>query len=129
MNSFPYWIQRANFVSTEYDPVNVEGALHAFMAHDWRAELELVSKDAESCPPGIGFMDPNGSILHVCPYGDGRSLVHYHAKTVSKLLGIIPISRSAVHTKQHVSESDVHELIRSFFNRDHAQLLRKLAAT
>src|SRR6266850_2964542 len=132
MRSLPYWIQRADFSSAEFEPVDVTGALRAFTMHDWRAELALLSeleaKGSESCPPGIGFVTPNGAILHVCPSSDGRALVHYHAETISKVLGFIPIPRSAIHTKQGVERSNVLEMIHSFFAERHDWLLDKLAA-
>ena len=119
MRSLPYWIQRADFSSTDFEPVDVTGALRAFTMHDGSAELDLLSeleaKARESCPPGIGFVASDGAILHVCPSSAGRALIHYHAETMSKVLGFIPIPRSTIDTKQGVERSDVLEMIRSFF--------------
>lgn len=132
MTLLPYWIQRANFTSTDFEPIDINGALQAFTTHDWSAELifqsELESSANESCPPGIGFVGPTGAILHVCPSLDGRALVHYHASTTGKVFGLIPISRSGVYTKNGVERSDVEEMIRSFFEGQHDLLLRKLGA-
>jgi hypothetical protein len=132
MKSLPYWIQRADIASADFEPVDVAGALHAFTTHDWNAELDLLSelegKASEFCPPGIGFVTPNGAILHVCPSQDGRALVHYHPAVLSKLLPFIPIRRFAGHTKQGVERSDVLELIQWFFEGRHEWLLRKLVS-
>ena len=130
MKLLPYWIQRANFSSTDFEPVDVNGALRAFTTHDWNAELDFLSEleasASESCPPGIGFVAPTGAILHVCPGPDGRALVHYHARTTSKVLGIFPVSRSEVHTRDSVERSEVSQMIHSFFEGRHDWLIRKL---
>lgn len=132
MRSLPYWIQRADFSSADFASVDVTAALRAFTTHDWSAELallsELAEKASESCPPGIGFVAPGGALLHICPSSDGRALVHYHAETTRKILGVIPIARSAVHTKDGVGRSDVLEMIHAFFEERHEWLLKKLAA-
>src|SRR5687767_7276614 len=103
MTLMSYWIQRADFSSADFEPVDFNSALRAFTTHDWSAELDFLSEleasANESCPPGIGFVAPTGAILHVCPGRDGRALVHYHARTTRKVFGLIPISRSEVHTK------------------------------
>jgi hypothetical protein len=80
VKAIPYWIQRADFSATEYDPVEVAEGVRAFETHDWRRELDLYSElegaGAECCPPEIGFMDASGDILHICPDGNGRAMVH-----------------------------------------------------
>jgi hypothetical protein len=132
MRLLPYWIQRADFSSTDFEPVDVNGALRAFMTHDWSEELDFLSEleasASESCPPGIGFVAPTGAILHVCPSSDGRALVQYHAETTRTVLGFIPMPRSEIHTKEGVERSDVGEMIHSFFEGRHDWLLHKLEA-
>ena len=132
MKSLPYWIQRADLSASDHEAVDVENALRVFMTHDWGEELELLSEleraGREYCPPGIGFVDPAGPILHVCPSSGGRALVHYHPKAMRKLFGFIPTFQEEVQTKQGVQQSDVVELIHSFFAGRHDWILRKLAA-
>ena len=92
MTTLAYWIQRADFTTTDYDPVDVAGALRALDAHPWHDELkfqtELENAGGEYCPPGIGFVDPDGPFLHVCPAADGRYLVHFHAKQPVAFCGL-----------------------------------------
>jgi len=133
MKKIPYWIQRANFSTTEHDAVEVADAISAFEIHDWRRELDfysdLVGAGTECCPPGIGFVDQSGEILHICPSEDGRAMVHYHFTMPRKLFGLIPITRSRIETKLGVHRSDVLDLIRFFFEGHRDWLLQKLAAS
>jgi hypothetical protein len=128
MMQFPYWIQHCDLSATDFEPVDVNGALSALSTYDWNAELEILTEleqyAIESCPPGIGFVAPTG-ILHICPGSDGRALVHYHTETPGKVLGFIPRSYQSVRTKQHVEESDVVEMIQFFFQGRHDLLLSK----
>lgn len=128
MKRFPYWIQRADFSATDHDPIDVDGAIRAFDAHSWRDELarqsELEQGGRECCPPGIGFMDPNGRILHVCPTVDGRALVHYHSKPKLGFLSSAP----PVQTRPDVARTDVVELIHYFFLEQHDWIVRRLGA-
>ena len=132
MRSLEYWIQRADLSAVDYPAISVTDAVRIFTTHDWDEELKFLSEREETgseyCPPRIGFVDPSGPVLHVCPTADGRAMVHYHAATTRKLLGFIPTGRSTIHTKQGVGRSDVVELIHSFFEGRHDWLLRKLAA-
>ena len=131
MRILPYWIQRADFSSSDFGPVDVTGAIRAFTMHDWHVELDFQSqleiRGDDCCPPGIGYHDTNGSILHVCPDSEEAALVHYHAETVTRLFGFIPTRRSAVRTKNHVEQSQVLRLIELFFNGQHEDLLRIFA--
>jgi hypothetical protein len=131
MKAIPYWIQRADFSATDYDPVEIGEAVRAFESHNWPRELaffsDLERAGTECCPPGIGFVDQNGQILHICPRVDGSTMVHYHFTVSRKLLGLIPISESRVETKIGVYQSDVPDLIRSLFEGRHEWMLHKLA--
>ncbi|PYO55013.1 MAG: hypothetical protein DMD83_21190 [Candidatus Rokuibacteriota bacterium] len=132
MKEIPYWIQRADFSATDYDPVEATDAVRAFATHDWRRELDLYSEleraGAECCPPGIGFVDPSGDILHICPSENGHALVHYHFTARRKFLGLIPVARSLVETRRDVHRSVVSELISLFFQGQHDWMLAKLGA-
>jgi hypothetical protein len=105
--AIPYWIQRADCSATDYEPIPVADAIRAFEGHDWRSELDLFSEmettGADCCPPGIGFVASDGTILHICPGSDGRAMVHYHFSETRKLVGLIPRSRSIVETSQDIS--------------------------
>lgn len=133
MTAFPYWIQRADFSTTDREPVDEAHALSVISTHPWQAELnfqaQLESAGAESCSPGIGFVDPRGPFLHVCPSPeDGRAVVHYHAKRFRRILKVFPTYDQSVHTKEDVSQAEVAELIHDFFEGNHDQVLRRLGA-
>lgn len=119
MKAIPYWIQRADFSATDYGPVDVTDAVRALEGHDWRSELDLYSElenvGADCCPPGIGFVDSSGDILHICPSGDGRAMAHYHSTSTPKLFGFIPVPRSIVETRLDMTRAQVVELISYFF--------------
>ena len=130
MKLIPYWIQRADFSATDYSPVDVAGGVHAFEGHDWRRELdhysELEGSGVECCPPGIGFVDADGDILHICPTESGRVMVHYHFTSTRRLLGLIPMPRSIVEARQDMTRSEVLELIGFFFEGRHDWMLQTL---
>jgi hypothetical protein len=130
MTAIPYWIQRADFSATDYEPVDVADGIRAFERHDWRGELELQaeleSDGAEYCLPGIGFLKPDGDILHICPGGNGRALVHYHFTAWRRFLGLVQLPRWVVTTRQAVHRSTVAELIGFFFDGRHDWMLEKL---
>jgi hypothetical protein len=94
MKSLRYWIQRADFSATDHGPVDVAAALRTFATHPWQDELDLLAQleatGTEYCTPGIGFVDPDGPILHLCPTIDGRALVHYHTGATRKAFGVLP---------------------------------------
>ena len=127
MTSLGYWIQRADLTTTDYDPVDVAGALRALDAHPWLDELtlqtELENAGGEYCPPGIGFVDPDGPFLHVCPVPEGRYLVHYHAKSAFSILR--PFA-TTVHSREDLLRTDVVELIQYFFSGQHARIREAL---
>ena len=129
MTALAYWIQRADFSTTDYDPVDVASALRALDAHPWQDEWklqgELENGGGEYCPPGIGFVDPDGPFLHVCPGAGGRYLVHFHAKTAFSLLR--PFT-TTVHTGEDLRRADVGELIQHFFQGQHARIRETLGA-
>ncbi len=118
MKTLPYWIQRADFSATDHPPVDVSTAIRVFGEHPWHEELtlqsELENQGLDYCPPGIGFMDPGGPILHVCPSANGGALVHYHT------------AGTKVHTREGVLRGDVVELIHYFFHGQHDWILQKL---
>ncbi len=43
MKSLSYWIQRADFSATDYEPVDASAAVRAFATHDWAEEMNLLS--------------------------------------------------------------------------------------
>ena len=128
----PYWIQRADLTVSEFEPVDLPGGLRAFQARDWgeeRAlESELEAGGEESCPPGIGFVAPTGAILHICPRSEERAMVHYHARTRSRLFGLIPVPRSRDYTKEDVELARIPRIVEAFFDARHEEVVDSLAA-
>ncbi len=107
-------------------------AVRAFVAHDWRRELEFYSEleraGAQCCPPGIGFVDASGDILHICPDRSGHAMVHYQCTVPRKLLGLIPVSEPIVETREGIQRSVVLELIAFFFEGRRDWILERLGA-
>ena len=130
MQPIPYWIQRADFTTTEREPVGATDAVAAFKSHDWDAELELLearqASSWEFCPPGIGFVPGDGRILHACPDRGGVCLVHYHFYEPRRILGIFPFERHRSISADSISSSDVLELIELLFRSDHETLVSRL---
>jgi hypothetical protein len=120
MNSLACWVQRADFSTTDHGPLDVDTALWLFDRHPWREELnlqsELASQEREYCPPGIGFVDPGGPILHICPTADGLAVVHYHS------------ALRTVRTREGISRADVIELIHHLFQGEQDWIVTKLDA-
>lgn len=127
MTALEYWIQRADFSTTDFPPVDVAGALRALDVHpwpnEWQLQAQLENAGEEYCPPGIGFVDPDGPFLHVCPSAGGRYLVHFHAETAFSFLRP---SATTVHTGEDLRRADVVVLIQHFFHGQHAQVLQAL---
>ena len=118
--TLPYWIQRADYSSTDFAPVDVTAALRAFASHDWSAEHALLQQlersGRESCPPGIGFVDPNGPVLHICPGPDRHAMAHYQGKATD-----------ANYTREGVERSVVVHFIQCFFDDRHDVLANEFA--
>jgi hypothetical protein len=80
----PYWIQRADFSSAEFPPVGFRRGLAVLRGHDWAAESryeqERAEAEEETCPPGIGFVYAEGSVLHICPSGFGGAQCFFLGK-------------------------------------------------
>lgn len=81
MERIPYWIQRADFSSTDFPAVDAESAIRILHAHDWQTELEFErvrnESGLESCSPGIGLVACDGRVLHICPWPHAMALVLY----------------------------------------------------
>lgn len=127
MRTISCWIQRAEFTATEHPPLDSIRALELMRTHDWLSEWRLLREreagGLETCPPGIGFTAGPGRILHICPGEDGRALVHYHFSERQRWLGLIPHDAAVVRTKHAVESSQLAEVVRRFFDDDHAWLV------
>ena len=112
-----YWIQRADFSTTEHGSVREQEAVDAFRRHDWGAETALARRleasGTESCAPGIGFVAEPDHFLHVCPDGN-TAVVHYHFEEQRRVLGLFPSRRSRLLTVESVPLATAEELIRLF---------------
>jgi hypothetical protein len=77
----PYWIQRADYSSTDFDPMTLRGARVILSTHDWPAELSyarsLEQAGTDMCPPGVGFVPGAGRVLHICPREEGSAHCFY----------------------------------------------------
>ena len=131
MRQIPYWIQRGDLSAVDYKAVDAARAINVYSTHDWNEELRFFSQieksGADSCPPGIGFVDPDGPILHVCPGAHNDALVHYTSNQSRKLLAFIPTGERMTYTRQRVTHTEVVELIRWFFDGRHDLLAKNFS--
>lgn len=119
MGKIRYWLQRADYTSTEYDAVDAATAVRILDLHDWRAELEFEREreaaGLETCPPGIGFVADANRFLHICPGRDATALVHYHTdeprlrlRTTPMLVGSAGVVVSAITASRFLTSGAVH---------------------
>jgi len=131
MRQLAYWIQRGDLSAVDYEPVDAASAIEIFSIHDWNEELQFFSQiensGGDSCPPGIGFVDPDGPILHVCPGTHDDTMVHYTSNQSHKLLGFIPTGERMTYTRQRVTDNDVVQLIQWFFDGRHDLLVKNFS--
>ena len=131
MRQLAYWVQRGDLSAVDYEAVDAARAINIYSTHDWDEELRFFSQieksGADSCPPGIGFVDPDGPILHVCPGAHDDALVHYTTNQSHTLLGFIPTGERMTYTRHGVTHTQVVELIRSFFDGQHDLLVRSFS--
>lgn len=135
MKLLKYWIQRADYSSRDGEPVNATDAVRVFTSHDWKEELALMVRleaaDSDYCPPGIGFVDPDGPVLHICPGADGTAMVHVSGRAgTRKMLGFIPWTTDPPHhTGESVDTATVINLIQLFFAGQHDSVLETFRGT
>jgi hypothetical protein len=133
MRTIPYWIQRADFVATEYGGVDFVRAFEILKTHDWQQERRLLKEREEAaglemCPPGVGFTAAPGRILHICPGEIGAALVHYHFPEPRRRLGFIRSTAPTVRSNPAVPVSDLAEFLRRFYDDDHVWLVERTTA-
>jgi hypothetical protein len=133
MRTISYWIQRADFTATEEVAIDHVGAVELLSSHIWRSEWRLLSEretaGLETCPPGVGFTDARGGILHVCRADEGHAVVHYHFTEPRRWLGLISTNAAVVRTNSVVESSQLPEFVRRFYEGDHAWLMNGTTAT
>ena len=126
-----YWIQRADFTSSERDVSGAEELLAIFRSHPWPAERDFQARRVlageESCPPGLGIVPDDGRLLHLCPLSNGLVACHYHFVEHNKVAGLFRTSRSRELTNE-VPAPAAEELVRRFLIDDHDGLVRELTA-
>ena len=130
MNAIPYWIQRADFSVMDGPPVIEADAVRAFLTHDWEAELafraQLAGREQEWCDPGIGFVAPDGRVLHICPHPGATADAFYRFQARRRLLGLFPRSTEEARTAYNIDRAQAARLIEHFFASRHEQLLHLL---
>lgn len=130
-----FWIQHADFSTTDGRPVSVDEAIRAFSGHDWEAELAAAHKrslsGAETCPPGIGFVPADAAsdiLLHICPKSwDLADVAYQYVSEPPKLLGVVrraPVLKMA--SRADFAIPDVRIAIACFIRGQHADLMKLL---
>ncbi|MCM8538629.1 MAG: hypothetical protein NE334_21990 [Lentisphaeraceae bacterium] len=118
------WIQSKDFTSKEFKNSSEEQALELFINHNWQEELvDFDEYDENQCPPGLGLIHSNGSILHLCPNQDISSVIHYSYTEAKKLLGFIPSNNHHNFTALNVSKADSLKLITLHYKNDREAIL------
>jgi hypothetical protein len=122
---FAYWIQHADFSTTDGGAVTLPEAMRIFHAHDWTAEMDraramIAAEAGDVCPPGIGFLvdDPASDLLlHICPMSWETVDVHYsHPVAMKRLFGLLPATQTVGTTsKAGIQITDVGRLVTLFF--------------
>lgn len=136
MHAFTYWIQHADFTTTDGQPVTVEEAVQAFSSHDWDAELSnakglQASGTGEVCPPGIGFHPiEEGSelLLHIRPSSWDKADIDYQfSEQRKRLFGLVsPMLVIESMTASGFPIERAAEAIRLFMDARHSELLALL---
>jgi len=121
------WIQRHDFNSTDLADTTVDNALNQFETTDWATEDRLASRKQdpgeEFCSAGIGFVHPSGTILHLCPDGSGRMMMHYHYTISRRILGVFPKSTQETVTIESVPEHEAESMIRLHYSNNSDAIL------
>jgi hypothetical protein len=121
------WIQRHDFSSRDLDDTTVDGALGQFEITDWAAEDQLATEKEnageEFCSAGIGFIHPSGSILHLCPDGSDRMMIHYHYPIAKRILGLFPTLKQETVTLESVPGTEAESLIRLHYSNNSDAIL------
>ncbi|SOE52051.1 hypothetical protein [Orrella dioscoreae] len=133
MQAFTYWIQHADFTTTDGQPVTVEAAIQAFSSHDWALELSTAkglhaAGSGEVCPPGIGFHpveEGSDLLLHIKPVSWDKADVDYQFPEQRKrLFGLVsPMLVIASMTATGFPIERAAEAIRLFMAARHPELL------
>ena len=123
---YPYWIQKADLSSQDYSTQTIEEIARVFETHDWDSELALQKaleeRREDSCPPGLGVVPGDGRILHVCPNGDGTAIVHYHFEVSTRILWMIPTTKTEIATASSVPVDSIARVFRLFAEKQHKEL-------
>jgi hypothetical protein len=132
MRTVSCWIQRADFTASDHLARDAVGATDLLRNHDWTGEWRLAkereAEGLETCPPGVGFTNGEGGILHVCPNDTGRAMVHYHFREQRRWLGLVPHSALVTRTNPAVDWSQLPEFVRRFYGGDHTWLVEETEA-
>ena len=107
------WIQTHDFSSHELDIPDAALAKRALHEFDWSAELDLQASREESCDPGLGLVFGDGHILHLCPRGQQRYMIHFHSPPKRRFF-----ARPRTLTMRDVSVGNAEQMIDAFFQRD-----------
>ncbi|MGI9627408.1 MAG: hypothetical protein ACR2QM_11280 [Longimicrobiales bacterium] len=103
-------------------------AVERFEEYDWGTELtwlgELEFAGAQRCPPGMGLVDTDPRILHLCPLSQTLLRAHYHFPA-RKGLGRWFGSRDTL-TVESAPMEIAEDLILAFYRRRHEEFLAEV---
>lgn len=123
------WIQYHDYSSISLESPDINSALEAYDATDWESELqkeqEAIDSGTKSCPPGMGFVDEDKIILHICPtFND--FLYHYHHPVRKKLFGFIPYTNQEVYSVYLATDEHRLSIITYHYHGQHDKILELL---
>ena len=129
MTTLAYWIQRADFTTTDYDPVDVAGALRALDAHPWHDELKFQT-ELESAGGNTARLESASSIRtdHSCTCAPPPMVDISCTSTRRQPVSVLRPFATTVHTGEGMLRADVGELIQHFFDGQHARIRQALGA-
>lgn len=121
-----FWIQRADFSSEEFDPVELKIAQAIVTGYNWASELALFHKLFEEsenhwdecCSPGIGFLtDDEKHLLHICPMDDESALCFYLQ------LDVTGQSEDERWSLENAGLEQINQLLKLFFEENYLSLM------
>ena len=119
------WIQSPDFSTREQSDVSLEQAERALAGEDWAGMLRKAAVEgSDECPPGLGLVAEDGSLLHICPDAPGTATVYYMYKEKKKVLGFLPCTAQREHCVESAAPVTVRDLMRAHFDGDRATILR-----
>ena len=111
------WIQKHDFTSQEFEAPDSSYAKRVLGEFDWLAELNQQAEEGtETCDPGLGLVMEDGHILHLCPNGRKRHLIHFHFPRKNRFSALI-LGGLQTETLFNISLEKAEQMIDAFYSK------------